>query len=198
MSGRVFFYAELKAATKEFNCRNFLGQGGSCCKTAGPERRGEAGLGIKEFDTEIVMMGRLRHPNLVSLVSYCQLEDERLLVYEYMLDGRLGEHIFYVWITSMGLLSIAKATTVKLPIQNRLELECMEVVVKRLVQNGEEKQDKESKNLTRRLLFWDVSDIPIWCRWWATTNMKMKGCWCTNTCRAAALENIFLVQNNET
>ncbi|XP_052627711.1 putative receptor-like protein kinase At1g72540 [Lactuca sativa] len=94
MSGRVFFYAELKAATKEFNCRNFLGQGGSCCKTAGPERRVEAGQGIKEFDTEIVMLGRLRHPNLVSLVGYCQHEDERLLVYEYMSGGRLGEHNF--------------------------------------------------------------------------------------------------------
>lgn len=67
---------------------------GSCCKTAGPERRGEAGQGIKEFDTEIVMLGRLRHPNLVSLVGYCQHEDERLLVYEYMSGGRLGEHIF--------------------------------------------------------------------------------------------------------
>nr|KAJ0204122.1 hypothetical protein LSAT_V11C500249940 [Lactuca sativa] len=114
MSGRVFFYAELKAATKEFNCRNFLGQGG---------------------------FGR---------------------VYKGFLKCR------------------------------------QEVVVKRLVQNGEEKQDKASKKLTRRLLCWDVSDIPIWCRWWATANMKMKGCWCANTCRAATLENIFVVQNNET
>nr|KAJ0210810.1 hypothetical protein LSAT_V11C400218450 [Lactuca sativa] len=67
---------------------------GNCCKTVGPERRGEVGQGIKKFDTEIVMLGRLRHPNLVSLVGYSQHEDERLLVYEYMSGGLLGEHIF--------------------------------------------------------------------------------------------------------
>nr|KAJ0214751.1 hypothetical protein LSAT_V11C400218440 [Lactuca sativa] len=108
MSGRVFFYAELKAAIKGIQLSQFFRsrrlwaclQGifgmwaKSCCKTAGPERRGEVGQGIKKFDTEIAMLGRLRHPNLVSLVGYCQHEDERLLVYEYMSGGHLGEHIF--------------------------------------------------------------------------------------------------------
>ncbi|KAJ6832196.1 putative serine/threonine-protein kinase PBL21 [Iris pallida] len=40
------------------------------------------------------MLIMLRHPNLVNLHGYCAEGDERLLVYEYMPQGSLEDHLF--------------------------------------------------------------------------------------------------------
>ncbi|XP_076911107.1 putative leucine-rich repeat receptor-like protein kinase At1g68400 [Bidens hawaiensis] len=45
--------------------------------------------GKREFEQLMEVLGRLRHPNIVSLKAYYFAKDEKLLVYEYMTNGNL-------------------------------------------------------------------------------------------------------------
>ncbi|XP_020599166.1 LOW QUALITY PROTEIN: inactive LRR receptor-like serine/threonine-protein kinase BIR2 [Phalaenopsis equestris] len=47
-------------------------------------------LGEKQFRAEMGRISQLRHPNLVPLLGFCVVEDERFLVYKYMPDGALS------------------------------------------------------------------------------------------------------------
>jgi serine/threonine protein kinase len=105
----VFTVAELRAATRDFASDNFLGEGGF-----GPVYKGfvdkpglkqaqaiavklwdpEGAQGHKEWLAEVIFLGQLRHPNLVKLVGYCCEDEHRLLVYEYMAQGSLENHLF--------------------------------------------------------------------------------------------------------
>ncbi|KAL6189789.1 hypothetical protein ACLB2K_036191 [Fragaria x ananassa] len=46
-------------------------------------------LGEKQFKLEINRLGQLRHPNLVPLLGFCVVEEEKLLVYKHMYNGTL-------------------------------------------------------------------------------------------------------------
>eukprot|EP00271_Cylindrocystis_brebissonii_P013468 TRINITY_DN332_c0_g1_i9.p1 TRINITY_DN332_c0_g1~~TRINITY_DN332_c0_g1_i9.p1 ORF type:complete len:383 (+),score=75.22 TRINITY_DN332_c0_g1_i9:1379-2527(+) len=50
--------------------------------------------GQNEWLAEILVLGRLRHPNLVRLVGYCADQGEGLLVYEFLAKGSLDYHLF--------------------------------------------------------------------------------------------------------
>ncbi|KAM3279560.1 hypothetical protein ACQJBY_046741 [Aegilops geniculata] len=50
--------------------------------------------GLQEFVSEITSMSRLRHRNLVQLLGYCRRRDELVLVYDYMPNGSLDQHLF--------------------------------------------------------------------------------------------------------
>ncbi|KAL7208754.1 hypothetical protein ACSBR1_030481 [Camellia fascicularis] len=50
--------------------------------------------GEREFQTEIKVIGRTHHRNLVHLIGYCLEGPHRLLVYEYMRNGSLADFIF--------------------------------------------------------------------------------------------------------
>lgn len=43
--------------------------------------------GEREFQTEVRVIGRTHHRNLVRLLGYCHDGSSRLLVYEYMSNG---------------------------------------------------------------------------------------------------------------
>lgn len=45
--------------------------------------------GKKEFEQQMEVLGRLRHPNLVGLKAYYFARDEKLLVHDYMPNGNL-------------------------------------------------------------------------------------------------------------
>ncbi|KAK4773410.1 hypothetical protein SAY87_028429 [Trapa incisa] len=47
--------------------------------------------GDREFTAEMETIGKIKHRNLVSLLGYCKVKDERLLVYEYMKYGSLED-----------------------------------------------------------------------------------------------------------
>lgn len=111
---RVFTFAELKTATKSFSRALMLGEGGFGPvyrgvlreTTEGSSRRidiavkqlSSRGLqGHKEWVTEVNVLGIVDHPNLVKLIGYCAEDDERgiqrLLVYEYMPNRSVQDHI---------------------------------------------------------------------------------------------------------
>ncbi|KAL8142454.1 hypothetical protein V2J09_015486 [Rumex salicifolius] len=43
----------------------------------------------KPFRSELNRLGQLRHPNIVPLLGFCLIEDEKLLVYKHMANGTL-------------------------------------------------------------------------------------------------------------
>ncbi|KAJ1276248.1 hypothetical protein BS78_05G200200 [Paspalum vaginatum] len=100
---RCFTFEEMAAATNDFNISVQIGQGGYGKVYKGNladgtavaiKRAHEDSLqGSKEFCTEIELLSRLHHRNLVSLVGYCDEEDEQMLVYEFMPNGTLHDHL---------------------------------------------------------------------------------------------------------
>ncbi|GMI72604.1 CRINKLY4 related 3 [Hibiscus trionum] len=103
-----FSLAELAAATNGFSLENKIGAGsfGVVYKgklSDGREvaiKRGETGSITKKyqeketaFESELAFLSRLHHKHLVRLVGYCEEMDERLLVYEYMKNGALHDHL---------------------------------------------------------------------------------------------------------
>ncbi|GLT26762.1 hypothetical protein SLA2020_018070 [Shorea laevis] len=100
---KSFTYGELALATNNFDIFAQIGQGGygkvykgtlANGTTVAIKRAQEGSLqGEKEFLTEIQLLTRLHHRNLVSLVGYCDDEGEQMLVYEYMSNGTLRDHL---------------------------------------------------------------------------------------------------------
>ncbi|KAK1416118.1 hypothetical protein QVD17_31906 [Tagetes erecta] len=62
--------------------------------TLAVRRLGEGGSQrFKEFQTEVEAIGRLKHPNIVTLRAYYWSVDEKLLIYDYVPNGNLGTAI---------------------------------------------------------------------------------------------------------
>ncbi|XP_057972137.1 probable LRR receptor-like serine/threonine-protein kinase At1g06840 [Malania oleifera] len=109
-----FSFGEMEKAASNFSVSTQVGQGGygkvykgilADGTVVAIKRAQEGSLqGQKEFFTEIELLSRLHHRNLVSLIGYCDEEDEQMLVYEFMpngslhdlLSGRFGEPLSFV------------------------------------------------------------------------------------------------------
>ncbi|XP_072953893.1 calcium/calmodulin-regulated receptor-like kinase 1 isoform X1 [Typha angustifolia] len=50
--------------------------------------------GEKEFQAEVLLLGRLHHRNLVNLVGYCSEKGKNMLIYAYMTNGSLSSHLY--------------------------------------------------------------------------------------------------------
>ncbi|XP_002523186.2 probable receptor-like protein kinase At1g30570 [Ricinus communis] len=102
--GKRFTLAEIRTATKSFDDSLVIGVGGfgkvykgeleygtlAAIKRANPQSE----QGLAEFETEIEMLSKLRHRHLVSLIGFCEEQNEMILVYEYMGNGTLRSHLF--------------------------------------------------------------------------------------------------------
>ncbi|KAJ4972144.1 hypothetical protein NE237_005243 [Protea cynaroides] len=96
-----FNFEEMALATNNFSTQ--IGQGGygkvykgilADGTVVAIKRAQEGSLqGDKEFLTEIELLSRLHHRNLVSLLGYCDEESEQMLVYEFMENGTVRDHI---------------------------------------------------------------------------------------------------------
>ncbi|TQD75193.1 hypothetical protein C1H46_039268 [Malus baccata] len=98
-----FTFREMATATNNFSSSAQIGQGGygnvykgilANGTVVAIKRAQEGSLqGEKEFLTEIELLSPLHHRNLVSLVGYCDEEGEQMLVYEFMSNGTLRDHL---------------------------------------------------------------------------------------------------------
>ncbi|KAM0991776.1 hypothetical protein ACFX2I_010092 [Malus domestica] len=108
---KAFTFKEMKVATQNFDTSMQLGRGGYgkvykgilSDNTAVAIKHAEEGSlqGQKEFLTEIELLSRVHHRNLVSLVGYCDEEGEQMLVYEFMPNGTLHD---WLWVKAKGSL----------------------------------------------------------------------------------------------
>ncbi|KAL6897981.1 hypothetical protein ACP4OV_006577 [Aristida adscensionis] len=99
----VFSLRELRSATNSFNYDNKIGEGplGSVYwgqvwdgSQIAVKRLKNANNGTEmEFASEVEVLGRIRHKNLLSLRGYCADGPERILVYDYMPNSSLYAHL---------------------------------------------------------------------------------------------------------
>lgn len=102
---RVFSFQELKTATNNFSRNNEIGSGGfgkvykgilpgGGQMVAVKRARKESNQGVAEFKTELEMLSRVHHKNLLGLIGFCfEPGSEQMLVYEYMPNGSLRDSL---------------------------------------------------------------------------------------------------------
>lgn len=96
---RKLTFGHLLEATNGFSAESLIGSGGfgevykaqlrDGCVVAIKKLIYVTGQGDREFMAEMETIGKIKHRNLVPLLGYCKIGEERLLVYEYMKWGSL-------------------------------------------------------------------------------------------------------------
>ncbi|GMP66048.1 hypothetical protein CsSME_00026573 [Camellia sinensis var. sinensis] len=99
-----FTLRQIKAATKNFDVANKVGEGGFGSVYKGllldgtviavKQLSSKSKQGNREFVNEIGMISALQHPNLVKLYGCCIEGNQLLLVYEYMENNSLARALF--------------------------------------------------------------------------------------------------------
>ncbi|KAF5803163.1 putative protein kinase RLK-Pelle-LRR-VIII-1 family [Helianthus annuus] len=100
---KAFSFEELNKYTNNFSEVNNIGTGGYGTVYRGSLPNGQL-IAIKrakqgstqgglEFKTEIELLSRVHHKNLVSLVGFCFDQGEQMLVYEYIVNGTLKDSL---------------------------------------------------------------------------------------------------------
>lgn len=103
----VFTYEELEASTNRFDPKRKIGDGGFGSVYLGQLRDGRIvavkylhkqnhhgrAFTSKSFCNEILILSSIDHPNLVKLHGYCSDPRGLLLVYDYVPNGTLADHL---------------------------------------------------------------------------------------------------------
>ncbi|PWA84231.1 receptor-like tyrosine-protein kinase kin-15 [Artemisia annua] len=97
---------DILKATNHFSNKNFIRQGGFGKIYKGKLLRsgelidivarrldGKYDQGSKEFWTEVSMLSRLKHTNLVSLVGFCDEKNEKIVINKYEAKGSLDHYV---------------------------------------------------------------------------------------------------------
>ncbi|XP_065863008.1 receptor-like protein kinase BRI1-like 3 isoform X2 [Euphorbia lathyris] len=111
---RKLTFADLLEATNGFSADSLIGTGGfgevykaqlrDGCVVAIKKLIHITGQGDREFMAEMETIGKIKHRNLVPLLGYCKVGEERLLVYEYMKWGSLEAVLHDNSISKQGCL----------------------------------------------------------------------------------------------
>ncbi|KAJ1269886.1 hypothetical protein BS78_06G012600 [Paspalum vaginatum] len=106
-----FSFSDIQRATNNFHEVTKLGRGGfgtvyKCSLPARNRKKGEVlEVAVKKFSrddnrryedflAEVSVINRLRHKNIVPLIGWSYNKGEPLLIYEYMPNGSLDQHLF--------------------------------------------------------------------------------------------------------
>lgn len=97
---------DLQLATDYFSDENCIGKDGFWKAYRGKVSLAEgyaASIGVKRFfvtteianafTTELKILIEHKHENVISLLGYCEEGEEKIIVYEHALNGRLDEHL---------------------------------------------------------------------------------------------------------
>ncbi|KAF2312022.1 hypothetical protein GH714_027776 [Hevea brasiliensis] len=97
-----FKFSEIEDATNKFEKK--IGSGGFGVVHYGRMRDGKeiavkvltsnSYQGKREFSNEVTLLSRIHHRNLVQFFGFCQEEGRSMLVYEFMHNGTLKEHLY--------------------------------------------------------------------------------------------------------
>ncbi|XP_022634343.1 probable serine/threonine-protein kinase PBL2 [Vigna radiata var. radiata] len=100
---KEFTYAELHEATQGFSPKNYLSEGGfgsvykgrlqGGLRIAVKQHKCASLQGEKEFKSEVNALSRAIHENVVMLRGSCSEGNNRLLVYEFICNGSLDQHL---------------------------------------------------------------------------------------------------------
>ncbi|KFK36595.1 hypothetical protein AALP_AA4G144100 [Arabis alpina] len=101
-AAHCFTLYEIEEATKKFEKR--IGSGGFGIVYYGKTNEGKeiavkvlannSFQGKREFANEVTLLSRIHHRSLVQFLGYCQEEGKYMLVYEFMHNGTLKEHLY--------------------------------------------------------------------------------------------------------
>ncbi|PSR87950.1 Receptor-like protein kinase precursor [Actinidia chinensis var. chinensis] len=102
--GLKLSFVDIQLATNNFDANLMVGEGGFGKVYKATLRNGMIvavkrsepghGQGLPEFQTEIMVLSKIRHRHLVSLIGYCDEMSEMILVYEFMEKGTLRDHLY--------------------------------------------------------------------------------------------------------
>ncbi|KAL2623111.1 hypothetical protein R1flu_003316 [Riccia fluitans] len=102
-SAKAFSIKEIKTMTENF--KQPVGKGGfgsvyygklpNGKEVAVKVKAADSKQGVKEFLNEVQLLSRVHHKNLVPLIGYCLDGQEQILVYEYMSQGALHDHLHH-------------------------------------------------------------------------------------------------------
>ncbi|XP_076885266.1 putative LRR receptor-like serine/threonine-protein kinase At1g05700 [Bidens hawaiensis] len=96
-----FTYSEVRRITDNFS--SVIGKGGFGTVFSGLIGDTRAAVkmlsessaqGYKEFQAEVSLLTSVHHKNITSLIGYCDEGSHKGLIYEYMSNGNLGNHLF--------------------------------------------------------------------------------------------------------
>ncbi|KAK0606920.1 hypothetical protein LWI29_006320 [Acer saccharum] len=97
---RLFTFEELYEATKQFSESNIIGYGSFGAVYMGLLRdtvvaiKRRLGPPRQEFVTEVIHLSEIRHRNLVTLLGYCQENGFQMLVFDYVPNGSVCNHLY--------------------------------------------------------------------------------------------------------
>nr|XP_043613279.1 probable serine/threonine-protein kinase PBL11 [Erigeron canadensis] len=102
---KEFTFSELQRATRNFGQDMVIGEGGfgrvykgwldsDKIAVAIKKSKAESDQGLQEWQAELMYLGKFSHSNLVKLLGYCWVDIDYFLVYEFLPNRSLEDHLF--------------------------------------------------------------------------------------------------------